>query len=110
MHNHETGEQVLRNGKPVPRVPGVKLPCEMSEGQPDDVRARACAKISPTSGIELNERNQQALEHYLRCRAVGKFPDDELVAEHAAIIRSIMDAHEASRLSQSIISAIGYRR
>lgn len=110
MFNHATGKLETRNGEPVPRVPGVKLPCEMSAGQAFDVRQRACAKVAPDAGIELSESNRQAYRHYRQCRAIGRFPDDPLVIEHAEIIRAIEDEQDASRLTMSILGAMGARR
>lgn len=107
MYDHKTG-RLFRNadGTPQPRPPGSKAPCQATVKAPFDVRARICAKVSPDAGIELSDRNQAALEHYLRCRATGRFPDDPLVANNASIIRMIFDAHESNRLVNSITAML----
>lgn len=97
MYNHETGDLVMRNGEPVLRVKGVKLPCEMSVGQPFDVRQRACAKVAPDAGLELSEKNLQAYQHYRECKAVGEFPDDPIVRQNAATISEIIENHKELR-------------
>lgn len=102
MFNHETGEKILRNGKPVPRVPGVKLPCEMSVGQPLDVRQRACAKVSPDAGIELSDKNWQAYQHYKRCKAVDEFPNDPIVIENAVIISDVLEVQKEIRQNRML--------
>ncbi len=86
VYNHQTGvreEWPKGSGKPVLRIRGQLPPC--SEGP------NACPKGSPDADVELNERNQRVYHHYLECRATGSFPDDPIVREHAAIIRSIED-------------------
>lgn len=87
VYDHESGvreEFPAGSGLPVLRPAGMSLPCESGPG--------VCAKVSPDAGVELNEKNQEAYRHYLECRAVGNFPDDPVVREHAAIIRSVEDA------------------
>ena len=89
VYNHETGireEFPVGSGAPVLRPKGMLPPCSQGPS--------SCAKISPESGIELNERNKETYLHYLECRAVGDFPDDPLVRYHAAIIRSVEDESE----------------
>lgn len=111
IYDHKSGRIDLdKDGKPKPRVPGVKLPCQVSEGMAYDVRQRACAKISPESRLSLNERNQQAYEHYRQCRAVGQFPDDPIVRRNAAIIRALEDEYDADRLSRTVFQAMSLGR
>lgn len=87
VYDHESGvreEFPAGSGRPVLRPAGMSPPCESGPG--------VCAKVSPNAGVELNDRNQETYRHYLECRAVGNFPDDPVVREHAAIIRSVEDA------------------
>jgi hypothetical protein len=57
-------------------------------------------------------KNEQALDHYLRCRATGRFPDDPLVARNAAIIRSIENELRRRRTEElrSLLTAAMERR
>ncbi|MEQ8788878.1 MAG: hypothetical protein RIC55_21380 [Pirellulaceae bacterium] len=48
----------------------------------------------------MRQRNTLAYEHYLRCRATGQFPIDAIVARNAAIIRSIEEEFERSRIDE----------
>ena len=108
MYNHETGvRQVGRDGKPAVRPAGGKAPCEATIGAPREVRERICPKIDPDSGVELNEANRQAYEHYLECRAVGSFPDDPIVKHNAKVIRQMEDIHAAGKLELAIINSRG---
>lgn len=108
VYDHESGvreEFPPGSGNPVPRPAGLSPPCSQGPS--------ACAKISPDAGVELNERNQEAYRHYLECRAVGSFPDDPIVREHAAIVRSIEDAAErmerksSGMVMQAMLAAFG---
>lgn len=46
-----------------------------------------CPKGTPENSKALNAINQQVLEHYELCEAIGHFPDDPVVAFHAKHIR-----------------------
>lgn len=48
-----------------------------------------CPKGSPTSDIALWSHNAAAYEHYKRCKAVGRFPEDSVVEANAAIIAEV---------------------
>lgn len=107
IFDHKTGKKEMRNGQPIPRLPGVKLPCEISAGLPEDVRERACAKICPTAGVELSEKNWQAYMHYLGCKATSLFPDDPIVRRNAAIISQQEETHKEIRLYKAIAAMRG---
>lgn len=103
VYNHESGikeEHPPGSGIPILRLPGMLPPCSTGP--------KACAKVSPEAGHELNERNKLAYLHYMECRAVGDFPDDPLVRYHAAIIRSVEDDAEKMerRLHHSLIEGL----
>lgn len=102
IYNHETGvreDWPPGSGRPVPRPPGMLPPCSIGP--------KACAKISPEANVELNERNQRVYRHYLECRATGTFPDDPIVRENAAIIRSIEDAADRIETRNNFFTLAG---
>lgn len=54
-----------------------------------------------------------AYEHWLKCRATGRFPDDPIVARNAAVIQAVTDAFErqaARQISPIQISGMNPRR
>jgi len=67
-----------RDGKPRVRAKGNTVPC-MTPGM-------SCPKGSPTEGREFTTKNWQAYNHYLTCKAMGQWPDDELVRVNASLI------------------------
>lgn len=74
------GLPVLRVG-PTPCQECPKIPV----GAPQKTREHA---------IELSDKNYQAWQHYLECRAVGKFPDDPIVRRNARVLRDVYDEYE----------------
>lgn len=72
------------NREPVARLPGSPTPCGRCPKIPPDAPAR-----TPAYAQELSERNLWAWQHYLRCKAVGQFPDDAIVRRNAAIIAEV---------------------
>lgn len=78
-------------GKPLPRPPGrpgeVTTPCDRCPKIPTGQEPRP--EIGEQS--ELSPRNQQAYLHYVRCKAVGRFPRDRLIEWHAGLIRLLED-------------------
>lgn len=85
QYNEETGQVETWRGEPLRRVAGQPPPCRTAKG---------CPRGSPEAGMQLTRRNEQAFDHYLRCRAVGRFPHDPLVASNAALVRSVFDLLE----------------
>jgi len=75
MYDEQTGKRLQRHGKPQRRKPG-SAPCAFGR----------CKKGSPDNQATLSDRNVQAYQHYLECKAVGRFPDDPIVARNAAAI------------------------
>lgn len=57
-------------------------PCRTNQG---------CPKGTPENSKELSNKNRLAYDHYLQCKAIGKFPDDAIVYRNAGIIRRIED-------------------
>lgn len=41
--------------------------------------------------------NQQAYQHYLQCKAVGRFPEDAIVERNAGLIRQAEEIAERAR-------------
>lgn len=80
MYDHRAGTVLKKKNRPVQRPPGTPLPCESAEG---------CAKGTPENPKCLSEKNKKAYQHYLRCKATCSFPDDDIVAQHATVIRKV---------------------
>jgi hypothetical protein len=103
QYNEDTGRVEQWRGRPLRRVRGQPPPCRTPQG---------CPKGSPEESRQLTRRNEQAYDHYLQCRATGRFPDDPLVARNAAIIRSAWDLLErrnAEELRMLLSALIGRR-
>lgn len=86
LHNEATGEVYeLAPGKPMER--NGPPPCRTSFG---------CKKGTPEDSKALTPRNHLAFRFHRRCKAIGRFPDDWLVAHHAIIIEdAIANANDA---------------
>lgn len=74
----EHGQRVMVRGEPLKRTAQVPTLCQLGR----------CPKGTPEESRELSEANRQAWSHYRRCRAVGRFPDDPVVARNAEVIES----------------------
>lgn len=78
-------------------------------GPDDPTPCWKCPKIprgepaTPATGrqSELSDRNWAAYLHYLRCKAVRRFPDDEIVEHNAGVIRMIEDQEMNAAARQS---------
>lgn len=85
------GEPVERKNDSIPLrcIECPKVPQWAKEQNKDwrELRALAVEDITP--------ENEEALRHYTECRAVGAFPDDDIVRLCAGVIRPIED--EAAR-------------
>lgn len=85
MHDIETGEPVMIEDVidgveqlvPKLRPKGVPVPCET---------ARGCPKGHHSKPRGFCPRSYRAFEHFLECRAIGKFPNDSVVRRHAMLI------------------------
>lgn len=80
VYDEATGERVLHRGRPVPRPAGTDAPCRLPHV--------GCPKGSPEDSRSLDPRDLRVWLFDLECRAVGRFPQDPLVARHAALIRA----------------------
>lgn len=78
-------ERPQGSGKLLKRLPKQKPPCWMCPKIPPKI------KPIPENAIEISTKNRQAYDHYLMCKATGKFPDDPIVFRNAGYIRQIED-------------------
>jgi len=81
----KTGEFFRQGELMIPRGP---------EGPPCRQDKKICPKGEPGKS-DLTKQNQKVLEHYRECRAVGEFPDDDLVRLNARILDQVFDDCEA---------------
>lgn len=91
----DDGKVKLRRGKPMPRRG--PTPCRTKQG---------CPKGTPENQKSLTRKNQIAWEHYQRCKATGRFPDDPIVARNAAIISAVERAAAEKRLIDGLTLAV----
>lgn len=91
LYDEKTGEVVIgRNKKPRKRDKSCLAPCVKDP-------EKGCPKGTAKNQKSLTAQNQEAYEHYKRCRAVNRFPDDPIVERNAVIIDSIERAVERKR-------------
>ena len=94
MYDETTGKvEMTRNERGLRIIPVERHgppPCELPQG---------CPKGSPDSGLELSSKNWRAYFHYRQCRAVGVFPNDDIVKKNADSIRHIEEVFERSERS-----------
>lgn len=93
------GLPVIRGGVHQPRG-NTPTPCRWCPKIPASVPAN---QATADKAVELSERNWLALIHYLKCRAVGRFPADPWVERNAMIIREEMDAAEQDRQDRRVL-------
>ena len=94
MYDEDKGERdVGKDGKPMLRIlngdPCHLAPCRDSE--------RGCPKGTPEKPNTLWPENELCYEHYLQCKAVGRFPKEPVVERNAAVIKEAEDAIERGR-------------
>lgn len=81
-----------RTGLPMLRPAGVPTPCHKCPKVPAAARDagldwRELRKLA----ADMTPANRAALDFYLACRAVGRFPDDPLVGWYAPLVRDVED-------------------
>ncbi len=83
LFDPEKGELELddETGEKIPRFPEAILACQTNEG---------CPNGTPEKPLSLSRKNRLAFRHYQECIAVSHFPDDPIVRQNAAIIRSAL--------------------
>lgn len=100
FYDESTGK-TLPSRKPGPN--GEEVPRERNENEPPPCRnprdPEGCPKGTPENQKSLNPQNQEVWEHYQRCKAVGRFPEDAIVENNASLIRQIED--QVARLQQN---------
>jgi hypothetical protein len=86
LYREDTGEVDMDRKfavpQPIKRPEVMPPPCRTNQG---------CPKGTPENSKELSNKNRLAYDHYLQCKAVGKFPEDAIVYRNAGIIRQIED-------------------
>lgn len=93
----DDGTPQLRGGLPVPRPAGTPTPCHKCPKVPADLRASGADWTAcRAAAVDPTPRTRRALAFYRRCRAVGRFPDDPLVAECAATVADVERAVESA--------------
>ena len=82
-YDDKTGDVIIRNstGEKELRPEGTVTMCRTSLG---------CPKGTPENQKSLNRANKWALRHYQQCKAIGIFPDDEIVKKNAVIIERVL--------------------
>lgn len=83
----ETGRINTKHGKELDRFPievGIEFQAECRK---DPING--CPKGTPENPKTLWPENELCYEHYLECKATGRFPDDPLVHRNAAAIAGV---------------------
>lgn len=78
------------SGNPGPRVNDP--PCRRCPKVPASVvarRQRTGDRVTPADALEPGPEHRLAVEHFLECVAVGRFPRDGWVRRHAALLRPL---------------------
>lgn len=88
-------------GTPQPRPAGSAPPCwqcpKIPAGEPPH----------PANAVEPGEDVYRMVAHYLRCKAVLRFPADPLVERNAAIIRLVEDGLARAEQARTLRAAAG---
>lgn len=67
-------------------------PCEFS--------LTACPKVKPGHS-DLTDVNKRVLNFHMRCRAVGEWPDDGVVRDHATLLERVITEAENDRREET---------
>lgn len=87
-------------GVPIPRDADTPLECESCPKIP------AGAPKNRFQAVELDERGWKAYLHYRRCKAVGRFEDDEAVEAVAGLIGQVEERVAESRQWQQTLAVM----
>lgn len=104
FYDEKTGKPNMRGGRIIERKEygtACPPPCR-------DPKVR-CPKGTPEEPKSLTRQNSEAYLHYLECRAVGAFPDDEIVRRNARVIRDVEDRlkeRDANQLKELLLLAL----
>ena len=97
-YNEETGTRELDHfGEPMRRSKCEPPPCEMV----DEYGGSCCPKGKPDADIALWPHNVAAYQHYKRCKAVFRFPEDSVVEANAATIADVEDQWQRTQQTQA---------
>ncbi|WP_417386929.1 hypothetical protein [Gimesia sp.] len=99
LYDETTGKVKMFHGEPVERLPSVPAPC----------RCKGCPKGTPERQKVLSPKNYRTYQHWKECKAVGQFPDDAIVRNHAAIIQELHDLAEEIRRNKFLAAMMGVR-
>jgi hypothetical protein len=83
------------------RPSAVPTPCHDCPKIPDDALVK-CRE----NAVEMSAQSWQIWTHYQECKAVGRFPDDPVVARHAGILRQMEDGFATSSVSGKLLMII----
>ena len=64
-------------------------PIKRFAATPPDCRKGGCPKGTPEQQRTLSADNRLCYNHYRRCRAIGEWPNDPLVAYHARVLMEV---------------------
>lgn len=93
VYDLKTGQPQLYGGRKLKQHPKGP-PCVQEPG--------ICPKGKPGES-DLTEQNQRVVRHFEECRAVGEFPDDGVVREHAALLERLYRRAEEQRRTDQIV-------
>lgn len=100
--DEDTGKITKRgDGSLLKRLAGTPLPCETNTG---------CAKGHHTNPTELNERNRQAWQHYLRHRHSGLTDEersDAIVQRNWEVIGNLVDQYGIPSIHRGVPGTTG---
>lgn len=80
---------------PIPRA--TDPPCRRCPKVPRSVvesRQRSGGRVTPADALDPGPEHRQAVEHFLECAAVERFPKDGWVRRHAAMLRPVLQRVE----------------
>jgi hypothetical protein len=94
-------------GKPLERRPLIGLPLAPTECYDCPKIPDGMGKVS-NNAIEPSDRHWQAYEFHLRCRAVGRFPVDNIVERNAVIFEEVIRIRDQEQQVNGIL--LGLRK
>lgn len=98
----------LADGRPMPRPVGVATPCHQCPKIPSTFTGADRVK---SNAIDPAPRSFTTYWHYQKCRAVNRYPEDELFEVNATIIsqelRSCDEARDTERMGTVAMALLG---
>lgn len=114
MYDDTPGEMgpptMLESGEQMKRPEGCDPPCHQCPKVPADAPAR-----TREHAIDPTDKSYEAVRFYQRCRAINRFPEDEIVERCAGMIEPIERAAEIMKTKDAagaiaLLLASGGRR